>query len=130
MLDWTDYPNFTEAEFRCKCGCGRAEMKPRFMNWLQGLRTAAGFVFDVNSGFRCPEYNDRVSSTGLAGPHTTGEAVDIGVARKDAHELTRLAFVDGVSGYGAKQRGGGRFLHLDLCTEAGGHVPRPTIWTY
>ena len=23
-INWDAYPNFTEDEFRCKCGCGRA----------------------------------------------------------------------------------------------------------
>ena len=36
MIDWNDYPNFTEKEFLCQCGCGRADMDQDFMDRLAG----------------------------------------------------------------------------------------------
>ena len=32
MLDWSLYPNFTEAEMACKCGCGATDMNPIFIS--------------------------------------------------------------------------------------------------
>ena len=125
-LDWTRYPNFTEAEMRCKCGCGRADMDEGFMDRLQAMRTEAGIPFQVNSGYRCPDYNDRISTTGRNGPHTTGHAVDLGVARREAFIVAKLAFKHEMTGLGFDQKGGGRFLHIDDLTTP----PRPNIWSY
>ena len=36
MMDWSRYPNFTEAEFRCR-HCGRQEMQPALLERLQTL---------------------------------------------------------------------------------------------
>tara|TARA_R110000822_G_C15021931_1_gene463196 strand:- start:152 stop:538 length:387 start_codon:yes stop_codon:yes gene_type:complete len=125
--DWDDYPNFHEYEFRCNCGCGKADMAPAFMALLQATRTAYGKPMTITSGYRCPEYNTKVSSTGMDGPHTSGKAVDVSVSRKDAHAL--LALSTGVySGIGIQQKGVGRFIHLDTLTPD--EAPRPTIWSY
>lgn len=130
MLDWSRYPNFGESEFRCKCGCGRAEMMPEFLDRLQRLRDAWGKPLPVNSGFRCPEYNAKVSSTGTTGPHTTGRAVDIAVSRADALDLLVMARREfGFTGVGVHQKGGDRFIHLDDIPPGGIH-PRPNIWSY
>ena len=130
MLDWSRYPNFSRAEFLCRCGCGRADMDPNFMTWLQGLRDVFKRPMIVSSGFRCPEYNARVSSTGTDGPHTTGKAVDIAVAGAAAFYLLSLAIMRGVQGVGPKQHGpwGARFIHLDMLAD--GDHPRPRLWTY
>ena len=125
-IDWTLYKNFREGEFRCKCGCGSALMRPDFMENLQLLRNIVGFQLTINSGYRCPAHNDKVSSTGLTGPHTTGLAVDIGVNRRDAHKVLQTAFSMGFRGIGVKQKGTGRFIHLDMI-EVG---LRPTVWSY
>jgi uncharacterized protein YcbK (DUF882 family) len=76
MLDWKAYPHFSEAEFRCPCGCGRAEMNPRFLARLESARALAGVAFRINSGFRCPEHNAAVSKEST-GRHCKGEAADI-----------------------------------------------------
>lgn len=127
MINWDDYPNFSEGEFRCAC-CGRADMKPEFMQALQDMRHSAGFPFRVNSGFRCPDYNEKISTTGRNGPHTTGQAVDIGCSGFQAYEIQRLAHLYGMTGIGVSQRGPhmGRFLHLDNLEIS----PRPNIWSY
>ena len=127
-LDWSLYPNFSETEMRCKCGCGRADMDPGFMAWLQRLRGQYRQPMIVNSALRCSDHNTQVSSTGRTGPHTTGKAIDIGVSRSDAHRLLSLACSTGVSGIGVKQTGSGRFLHLDMLQPDEG--PRPNLWGY
>jgi len=106
-------------------------MDTRFMDRIENLRINLGFPFYVTSAFRCPEYNQQVSSTGPDGPHTTGHAMDIGVSGNKAWKLLQLAGTHGMTGIGVRQHGdyGGRFIHLDdLGSVYRG--PRPHVWSY
>ena len=85
--------NFTRSELACRCGCGGIP-PPDFIEALQQLREAYGKPMPINSGYRCPEYNAKVSSTGRTGPHTKG-AVDVGLTGKDALVLLRIALRTG-----------------------------------
>ena len=125
MIDWSDYLNFTEAEMRCKCGCGRADMKPSFMMTLQRVRNAFGWPMVVNSGFRCPDYDKSIGGVGI---HPKGRSADIRVSGEKAYHLLGCAYAMDVRGIGLKQHGAwaGRFMHLD--TEGG--RTRPRVWTY
>lgn len=127
--DWASFPNFSEAEFRCPCGCGRADMDGGFLARLQGLRHEYGRPLRVTSGFRCPARNRAVSATGPEGPHTTGRAIDIAAAGPEALRLLELALRHAFTGFGLQQKGAGRFVHLDDL-ESAADRPRPTIWTY
>lgn len=130
-MDWNKFPNFTEDEFRCKCGCGRADMDEDFIDTLQTIRDAMKHPLIVSSGFRCPEHNNRVSSTGLNGPHTTGKAVDISIYGVWAWALIGAALgntLDPIYGLGVNQKGPhkSRFIHLDKVQSS----PRPWVWSY
>lgn len=121
-------PHFKADELRCPCGCG---MLPRldFMEKVETLRAVYGKPMKVTSAARCPAYNEKVSSTGRDGPHTTGRAIDIGVSGREAHNLLRLAMRFGnFSGIGLNQKGPHekRFLHLDDLSGP----QRPWVWTY
>ena len=129
MIDWSKYPDFSEREFQCKCGCGRANMSIAFMRRLQGLRTYIGEPFKITSGFRCPAHNAKVSKTGTTGPHTTGKAADIACSHTLAWEILTEATDHGFTGLGVNQKGKSRFLHLDILPNAAGQ-PRPHIWSY
>lgn len=122
--------HFSKHELVCKCGCGRAEMEPKFLEDLERLRLAYGAPMIVTSAFRCPFYNNKVSTTGKSGPHTTGMAVDISVSGPEAYKLVLFAIQFGFSGIGVGQRGPhpGRFIHLDNLPVAA--YPRPRIWSY
>jgi uncharacterized protein YcbK (DUF882 family) len=127
--DWDNYKDFARSEFVCSCGCDRAEMSPAFMDRLQRVRSVMGEALVVSSGYRCPEYNARISSTGRNGPHTLGKAADIAVQGDKAHRLLKHAMQHGFTGIGVQQKGDGRFLHLDtLGGEYNG--PRPWVWSY
>ena len=104
--------NFTVKEMACSC-CGESKMDVRFMDMLQALRSVLDRPLVVASAYRCPEYNNKVSSTGTDGPHTTGKAVDIGISRADAVDLLEKALMIGFTGIGIQQKGTGRFIHLD-----------------
>ena len=123
--------NFSDAELRCKCGCGKNEMDVDFLIKLQAVRDELDRPMTVTSGYRCPKHNIAISATKSAtGPHTTGHAVDIQCSGKEAHSLIELALGYGMSGVGIMQRGdhASRFLHLDDLLEGAG--PRPWIWSY
>lgn len=133
-LDWEIIKHFKPSEFACKCGkCGSTgnEMDADFIGKLDQLRERHDFPLIITSGYRCPEYNDRISSTGLDGPHTTGRAADVSVTGERAFKLVTHSSLGGwMTGIGINQRGdyAKRFIHLDDL-EAPDH-PRPRIWTY
>lgn len=121
---------FKRSEFDCK-HCGQNLMVQEFMDRLDALRGLYGRPLIVSSGYRCPDHNARVSSTGRTGPHTTGRAADLAVTHRDAYELLALALAPGAgfTGVGINQKGTGRFIHLDDLPAAPGQ-PRPTLWSY
>ena len=115
-------PNFSRAELTCKCGCGRMEIPLEFVLMLERVRARVGFPMRISSGYRCPDYNERISSTGRDGPHTKA-AVDVAVSGKDALRVLLAALREGFTGIGVQQKGTGRFIHLDRRVD-------PTIWSY
>lgn len=122
------YPHFTDAELNSP-DTGTHEMVDSFMWKVEKLRVDMGRSFIVTSGFRTPNHNAKVSHTGIAGPHTTGRAIDISVANwyGDVFKLVELAISIGFTGIGLNLKGeqSGRFIHLDDLTEN-----RNRIWTY
>lgn len=126
--------HFNEDELRCHCGCGRMEFTDAAVEKLEALRVQFGRPIVVNSGYRCPEYNDRISHTGRGGPHTVTKGdnitVDVKVFGRDAYRLVDLAIGHGFTGIGVNQKGAhsGRFLHLDRSPHA--DHPRPRVWSY
>jgi len=124
----TEWRYFKLAEFACK-HCGENRIDHQFVTELDDLRHHLGFALPVSSGYRCPEHNAKVSSTGRAGPHTTGRAVDIAVSHGLAYTVLQAALMMKFTGIGINQKGGGRFIHLDNLPNAPGQ-PRPTLWSY
>lgn len=105
-------------------------MDADFMRDLDRLRAVVGFPLAISSGYRCPAYNTRISSTGSDGPHTTGKAVDVPIVGARALELLTTAEALGFTGIGVNQRGphNKRFIHIDKLTPQEG--PRPWVWSY
>ena len=127
-VNWSDYKNFVEAEFRCK-HTGRCEMDPGFMDRLQALRTEYGRPLIITSGYRHVSHPVEMQKP-RPGTHTFGRAADILVSHADAVELFILAHKHGFTGFGVQQKGGSnRFLHLDD-VEPSVTRPRPTLWSY
>jgi|TARA_R100000093_G_scaffold29064_2_gene16008 uncharacterized protein YcbK (DUF882 family) len=120
--------NFTYNELKCR-GTGICDMSPSFLERLQLIRDDFGRPLNPSSGFRAPEWNEKVSSTGRTGPHTTGHAVDIQIFGAEALELIKIAQAHGITGIGFKLHGprGKRFIHLDDLTAP---HPRPNSWSY
>lgn len=113
---WGTYQYFKREEFLCRC-CGQEYMAHELIEALEGLRRDYGKPIRINSGYRCPDYNSSISTTGRTGPHTTGCAADIGVWGADSHKILTLACNSGrFTGIGVNQKGvaSSRFIHLDI----------------
>ncbi|MEE9510289.1 MAG: D-Ala-D-Ala carboxypeptidase family metallohydrolase [Candidatus Bathyarchaeia archaeon] len=122
---------FIHSEFDQKGlpGSGEKFMDRLFLSQLDALRHKCKFPFIINSGYRSPEYNNQISTTGFYGAHTTGKAADIAVERQNAYLLLQNALeMECFTGIGIKQHGDRRFIHLDTLTPD--EALRPTIWSY
>lgn len=126
---WKYFNYETDKMLACPC-CGKRGMDDDFMKKLDILRQWVDFPLSISSGYRCPKYNAKLSSTGETGPHTTGKAVDIPISGEKALEMVGEAITLGFSGVGVKQKGphNKRFIHLDTLGPDEG--PRPWIWSY
>ena len=125
-------PHFTQDELKCK-GTGLCNMDEVFMELLEQIRLAYGRPIWVNSGYRDPSYNDKISSTGRTGPHTHGKAADLRLYGDDATIVAKIAKELGMTGFGWQQKGEykSRFLHVDNLTSVESKPgKRPWVWTY
>lgn len=125
--DFVETFNFSLAsdpKLACSCGCGMLPRKKAMLR-LQYARELTHFPWIITSAARCPEYNAKVSSTGLTGPHTTGLAFDIGVQGEQAYAVLSALLKASFTGIGINQKGTGRFIHGDLIV-----IGRPMIWSY
>jgi zinc D-Ala-D-Ala carboxypeptidase len=123
-----NWRHFELSEFACR-HCNQNLIDHVFVTELDDLRHNLGFPLVISSGYRCPEHNAKVSSTGRTGPHTTGRAVDIAVSHARAYDVLQAAMMMRFTGIGINQKGGSRFIHLDNLPNAPGQ-PRPHLWSY
>ena len=88
-----DTRNFKAAEFSCRCGrfdCPHHAVDQRLMDALQQLRDLIGVPIHVNSGYRCPFWNNRVGGVRNS-THVRGIAADIRCGELTPAELARFA---------------------------------------
>ena len=105
-----NYKYFSAAELACKCGdCNGGEMDDAFMAKVVAIREVVG-PLTVVSGFRCPAYNSKVSSSGRDGPHPTGRSLDL----RTRHSSQRFAVMREASLQGMTRFGINRTTtHID-----------------
>ena len=118
---------FRPKELACKCGCNTNEFDDEFLAILTAIRKECGFSFPLSSAYRCPLHPIEARKEAL-GAHCYGKAVDILCSGESALEVIRVAQEQGIKRIGVQQKGGGRFIHLDGCTEDEGF--NPAIWSY
>lgn len=83
----------------------------------------------INSGYRSPWANMRRASTGAAGPHTRGTAVDIQVRDLPQSEKNRLYSLFKAAGFNAFGFGNGAF-HVEMRPGKGKGRGGDFEWTY
>ena len=123
--DWREsWENFSPDEVKCS-HCGELKIHEDIMDLLQEARNDLG-PLSITSGYRCSEHNNKISSTGPNGPHTTGKALDISV--KDSKHRKELItyFAPKVTGLGIAKS----FIHIDLLNADDGFEVRPNSWVY
>lgn len=132
MLDWTNYPNFSEEEFKCKHS-GECFMDEKTLEKAQKLRNLYGKPMRITSGYRSSNHPVEIKrkESGRIGPHTTGKAFDTAVMGSEAHQFLKVAQEIGFTGIGVQQKGNKRFIHLDtIKKDEYENIPRPWIWSY
>ena len=118
---------FKPKELKCKA-TGEEGFDKDFLETLNAIRHECGFSFALSSAYRSPQHPIEARKEVL-GAHTTGKAVDILASGEKALEIIRMAQKHGIQRIGIQQKGSGRFIHLDACTEEDG-FPCPAIWSY
>ena len=91
-----DTKNFKVSEFTCHCGCGKNEIQQPVLNMCQKIRDELGQPVKINSGYRCPAHNAKVSKA-KASRHTMGKAADLSSASGSLSILLAVhkLFLDG-----------------------------------
>ena len=112
VKDWDKYKNFSKEEFDCK-HTGKNEMQVEFMDKLQELRRTYDKPMIITSGYRDVTHPVEAKKA-KGGYHTKGLACDVSCGSQQAYDIVRLAILIGFTGVGVKQKGEGRFIHLDL----------------
>lgn len=126
-MDWRQYPNFTEHEFKCS-HTGKCQMRTEFMELLQTIRHAYGKPMVITSGYRDKTHPIEAKKA-APGEHSYGLAADIAVSGVDAMDLIVLAYGLGIRRIGVQQKGtGGKFIHLGMGDKLA-HFPA-SIWSY
>ena len=118
---------FKPKELACR-HTGEEGFDPDFLKTLNAIREECGFSFALSSAYRSPEHPIEARKE-VKGAHTHGKAVDILASGENALEIIRVAQKHGIQRIGIQQKGSGRFIHLDGCTEEDG-FPCPAIWSY
>ncbi len=118
------YDYFTIEELACR-HCGAYKFDPSFLALLNELRHRHGSPLIVTSGYRCPDHPIEINRA-TTGTHTTGKAIDLAVSHGDALSVIAIAHDLGVRRIGVQQKGDGRFIHLDVCTDR----ISPACWSY
>jgi uncharacterized protein YcbK (DUF882 family) len=84
-MAWTS-KYFQRIEFRCKCGCGDANINPLLLPVLDDLREHFGAPVIINSGKRCAKHNKVVGGAEFS-QHVLGTAADVVVKGKTPVEV-------------------------------------------
>lgn len=121
VTDFSPYKNFKREEFACS-HTGLDGMQREFLDKLQCLRSEWGRPIYITSGYR-HESHPIEARKPIVGWHNKGLACDISIGGGDALKFIVMAVAYGFNGVGVHQKGGARFIHLDL-REA------PALWTY
>lgn len=104
--------HFTRSEFACNCGCGFDTVDVELMPILEYVRHHFDKPVTINSGCRCPAYNEKIGGSKNS-QHTRGRAVDIRVLGHTPAEVAEVVeqILDGWGGLGIYPNK--NFVHID-----------------
>ena len=107
-------------EFDCQV-TGENRMELEFLQQLDNLRLACGFVFIINSGFRHPTKHPIEAAKQVPGTHAQGIAADIRITTAaERHCIVKEAMQLGFTGVGVAKD----FIHVDT------RGTPPVMWLY
>jgi len=102
--------DFSLHEYRCRNGAPELKLDPKLVELDQMIRDAVGKPVVVASGYRTPEYNERVGGAAKS-QHKYGRASDLvptaGVATRDLYRIAKSLDPGGLGGYSS-------FVHVDV----------------
>lgn len=101
------WPNFTERELSCKCGCGSFVRDEKALDALQKLRNEMGKL-TITSATRCKKHNTAEGGA-PSSEHLNGRAFDVSLAGHDRGRMLAAAKKAGFTGFGFAVS----FLHVD-----------------
>jgi len=112
--------NFKLKEFKCKCGCDMPlevyENIIKLSSQLQFLRDYTGRPITINSAYRCPEYNAKISGSSKKSQHMLGKAADITIQSLKPAEVFMI--IEELIDMGHMLQGGlglyDTFVHYDI----------------
>ena len=113
MIDWERYsPIFKPEEFACRCGCGQFMLSPLLVQHLYDARMMAEIPFVIQSGYRCPVHNARVTES-RDSAHPDGLAADIrATTMTTRYAILKSLFAVGFPRIGIAPWG----FHADICS--------------
>jgi len=103
-------PYFNLSEFACPC-CNLVMLHPKLLVKLIELRKIIERPVYINSGYRCPKYNQKVGGV-VNSYHCIGLAADIKV--KDINLIALLEICENIDFAGIGFYEKKNFLHLDV----------------
>ena len=102
--------HFKLSEFSCPC-CKRVMLHPKLLAKLMELRKILERPIYITSGYRCPEYNQKIGGV-VNSYHCIGLAADIQV--KDISLIDLLGYAEEIDFNGIGFYEKKNFLHLDV----------------
>lgn len=113
---------FAPEEFKCGCGCGRMVVNPKLVEKLNKAREFYDGPIHINSGYRCPEWNQQVGGKPDSA-HLYGMATDL----KCQNSRDRFSLINALLQAGFNRIGiATSFIHCDM----DGTKPSGVIWLY
>lgn len=116
---------FQASEFKCKCGraeCPAPRVSDALLDRLDRVRMRVGYALYVNSGVRCPYWNEREGGE-KDSEHMIGTGADIRAeSGREKFVLVNAALDEGFRRIGV----GKNFIHLGVSQQHAQDV----IWTY
>lgn len=105
--------NFRVREFACQDGSDAVLVAPRLVMVLQSIRDHFGAAVSINSGYRTPQYNEKVGGVAHS-QHCYGTAADITVKGVSVAKVAAYArkIMPDWGGVGVYEKKG--FTHIDV----------------